>query len=93
MKDEQMLKLRYETDMPAGDQIDWYLSCNVRISKGELKKKKMSPLNIYIHIYSAYTKSWATSNITQVVYMSVSARDLLTTGDHEHGNKSSSSSV
>ena len=26
--------------MPAGDQIDCYLSCNVRINKGELKKKK-----------------------------------------------------
>ena len=34
-----MLKLRYETDMPVGDQIDCYLSCNVRINKGELKKK------------------------------------------------------
>ena len=26
--------------MPAGDQIDCYLSYNVRINKGELKKKK-----------------------------------------------------
>ena len=26
--------------MPAGDQIDCYLSCNIRINKGELKKKK-----------------------------------------------------
>ena len=26
--------------MPAGDQIDCYLSCNVRINKEELKKKK-----------------------------------------------------
>ena len=40
MKNEQMLELRYETDMPAGDQIDYYLSCNVRINKGELKKKE-----------------------------------------------------
>ena len=40
MKNEQMLKLSYETDMPAGDQVDCYLSCNVRINKGELKKKK-----------------------------------------------------
>ena len=35
-----MFKLRYETDMPAGDQIDCYLSCNFRINKGELKKKE-----------------------------------------------------
>ena len=47
MKNEQMLKLRYETDMPAGDQIDCYLSCNVRINKGELKKY----IYIYIYIY------------------------------------------
>ena len=40
MKNEQMLKLRYETDMPADDQIYCYLSCNVRINKGELKKNK-----------------------------------------------------
>ena len=41
MKNEQMLKLSYETDiMPAGDQIYCYLSCNVRINKGELKKRK-----------------------------------------------------
>ena len=26
--------------MPAGDQIDCYLSCNVRINKGELKQKR-----------------------------------------------------
>ena len=39
MKIEQMLELRYETDMPAGDQIDCYLSCNVRINKGEIKKR------------------------------------------------------
>ena len=26
--------------MPAGHQIDCYLSCNVRIKKGELKKKE-----------------------------------------------------
>ena len=39
MKNEQMLKLRYETEMPVGDQIDCYLSCNVRINKGELKKE------------------------------------------------------
>ena len=26
--------------MPAGDQIDCYLSCNVRINKGELKKEE-----------------------------------------------------
>ena len=39
MKNEQMLELRYETDMPVGDQIDCYLSCNVRINKGEKKKK------------------------------------------------------
>ena len=26
--------------MPAGDQIDCYLSCNVRINKGELKKRR-----------------------------------------------------
>ena len=26
--------------MPAGDQIICYLSCNVSINKGELKKKK-----------------------------------------------------
>ena len=26
--------------MPAGDQIDCYLSCNVRKNKGELKGKK-----------------------------------------------------
>ena len=38
MKNEQMLKLRYETDMPAGDQIDCYLSCNVRIKKRRIKK-------------------------------------------------------
>ena len=38
MKNEHMLKLRYETDMPAGDQTDCYLSCNVRINKVELKK-------------------------------------------------------
>ena len=46
MKNEHMLKLSYETDMPAGDQIDCYLSCNVRINKGELKKNKKnySPL-------------------------------------------------
>ena len=40
-----MLKLSYKTDMPAGDQIDCYLSCNIRINKGELKKK------ILIHLY------------------------------------------
>ena len=40
-----MLKLRYETDMPAGDQIDCYLSCNVRLNKGELKKKMMGQSN------------------------------------------------
>ena len=28
--------------MPAGDQIDCYLSCNIRINKGELKKQKTS---------------------------------------------------
>ena len=39
MKNEQMFKLRYETDMPAGHQIVCYLSCNVRITKGEFKKK------------------------------------------------------
>ena len=27
--------------MPAGDQIDCFLSCNVRINKGEFKKKKI----------------------------------------------------
>ena len=44
MKNEQMLKLRYETDMPAGNQIDCYLSCNIRINKGELKNPlKHSP--------------------------------------------------
>ena len=32
--------------MRAGDQIDCYLSCNVRINKGELKK------TIYIYIMS-----------------------------------------
>ena len=40
MKNEQMLKLRYETDMPGGDQIVCYLNCNVRITKGELKKQR-----------------------------------------------------
>ena len=38
MKNEQMLKLSYETDMPAGDQIYCYLSCNVRINKKKDKK-------------------------------------------------------
>ena len=38
MKNEQMLKLTYKTDMPAGDQIDCYLSCNIRNNKGKLKK-------------------------------------------------------
>ena len=33
---EIMLRLRYETDMPAGDQV--YLSCNVSVNKEELKK-------------------------------------------------------
>ena len=32
--------------MPAGDQIDCYLSCNVRINKGELKKKTKKHANI-----------------------------------------------
>ena len=35
-----MLKLSYETDMPAGDQIYCYFSCNVRRNKGEIKKIK-----------------------------------------------------
>ena len=35
-----MLKLSYETDMPAGDQIYCYLSCSVRRNKGEIKKIK-----------------------------------------------------
>ena len=35
-----MLKLSYETDMPAGEQIYCYLSCNVRRNKGERKKEK-----------------------------------------------------
>ena len=42
MKNEQMLKLSFETDIPAGDQIDYHLSCNIRIHKGELEKRKMS---------------------------------------------------
>ena len=37
---EIMLRLRYETDMPAGDQILYIFSCNVSINKGELKIKK-----------------------------------------------------
>ena len=46
MKNEQMLKLSYETDiMPAGDQIYCYLSFNVRINKGELKKKRKKMLH------------------------------------------------
>ena len=40
MKNEQMLELSYETDMPVRDQIYCYLSCNVRINKGEFTKKK-----------------------------------------------------
>ena len=48
MKSEQMLKLRYETDMPAGDQIVCYLSCNVRINKGELKQKDLLH-NVSVH--------------------------------------------
>ena len=35
-----MLILSDQTDMPAGDQIICYLSCNVRINKGELKQTK-----------------------------------------------------
>ena len=45
MKNEQMLKLSYETDMPAEDQIYCYLSCNVRITKGEKKKEKKKKKN------------------------------------------------
>ena len=42
---ENMLRLRYETDMPAGDQIV-YVSCNVSINKGEIKNnKKNKPLS------------------------------------------------
>ena len=54
-----MLKLRYETDKPAGDQIDCYLSCNVGINKGELKKNKKTsvlnllslPIQIFRHLF------------------------------------------
>ena len=36
-----MLNLSYQTDMPAGDQIICYLSWNVSINKGELKKNNL----------------------------------------------------
>ena len=38
--------------MPAGDQIDCYLSCNVRINKGELKKY------IYIMLLEELVRSY-----------------------------------
>ena len=47
---------RYETDIPAGDQIDCYLSCIIRINKGELKKKEKKRTEVipeppYVCIY------------------------------------------
>ena len=35
--------------MPAGDQIDCYLSRNVRINKGELKKRKKKNYPLYCY--------------------------------------------
>ena len=48
MKNEQMLKLSYETDMPAGDQIYCYLSCNVRINTKKVLQRLIAQKCMHI---------------------------------------------
>ena len=47
MNNEQMLKLSYETDMPAGDQIYCYLSCSFKRNERETKQNRWKKRHRY----------------------------------------------
>ena len=65
-----MLIISYQTDMPAGDQIICYLSCNVSINKGELKKKKKN------EVMTERLKSIFLSSVTYIMGISINFEKL-----------------